>query len=58
MKVSWEVISACCLHVARVRVMPGKDLKGAPVAPLLPQLRAPMFCSVEERPAWPLDILI
>lgn len=28
------------------------------VAPLLPQLRAPRFCSVQERPAWPLDILI
>lgn len=27
-KVSWELISACCLDVARVRVMPGKDLRG------------------------------
>lgn len=48
MKVSWEVISVCCLHVSGVRVMPGKDLKGVHVVPLLPQLRAPVSTMVRK----------
>jgi len=32
-KVSWQVISACCPHVAREMVVPGKELKGGSFGP-------------------------
>ena len=49
-KVSWEVISVSCPHVARETVVPGKDLKGGPCGPTFAPAEGSQVLQWQEKP--------